>query len=173
MDQSMSNKTESKEGLKSTPEQKQSPTEAKNLGGIDTSSILETVESGEDGVEFGVGKVSEKATEGIGEQWEKTSGQFQQFQKKLTDEEAKALKAKLLKSPPRTEEMVREIKRHVHEQIQALQSKSKTHEKTGNFKELSNVVMKIRQLKEILRELLQATAEVIKNLWLKVVHGIV
>lgn len=137
---------------------------------MDTSGILEGVDGAEDGAEA-MGNVSE-TKEGLGEQQKGTSGKFQQFSQKMTDEQAAALKAKLLTSPPSQKKMIQEIRAHIHKEIVQLQRQARHFQKTGSFHDLSATVAKIRELKGLLSRLWHAAAEFIKTVWLKVVHGI-
>ncbi len=137
---------------------------------MDTSGILEGVDGAEDGAEA-MGHVGE-AKEGLGEQQKGTAGKFQQFSTKMTDEQAAALKAKLLASPPSQKKMVQEIRAHIHKEIVELQRQARHFQKTGSFHDLSLTVSKIRELKGLLSRLWHATAEFVKAIWLKVVHGI-
>lgn len=150
----------------------ESHSEDVDLGvGVDASGILEGVDGAEDGAEA-MGNVSE-AKEGIGESRQATGGKFQQFQKNLTDEEAEELKKKLLQSPPTSKMMVREVRKKIHNEIVELQKTAREAESKGAYRELTTSVAKIRELRGILGQMFHATAEVIKNIWLKVVYGIV
>lgn len=120
----------------------------------------------------GSGEISEKK-EGIGEHRQSTGGKFQQFSKNMTDEEAAKLKKKLLQKPPTKREMVSEIRAHIHKEILVLNKKAKRARRKGHFRELAESVRRTRELKRLLANLFTATAELIKNTWLKVVHGIV
>lgn len=137
---------------------------------MDTSGILGGVEGAEDGAEA-MGHVGENK-EDLGEQQQGTSGKFQQFSQKMTDEQAAALKAKLLASPPSQKKMVQEIRAHIHKEIVQLQRQARHFKKTGSFHDLSLTVAKIRELKGLLSRLWHAAAEFVKAVWLKVVHGI-
>lgn len=146
--------------------------DARDLGvNVDTSGILEGVDSGESAE--GSGEVSEKASEGVGEHRQSSSGKFQQFQQQLSKEEAEALKLKILQSPPTRKQMVEQIRFHVHREIEQFQKRASQAEKQGRFRDLADAAAKMRELKGMLAQLLNATAEAVKNLWLKVVHGIV
>lgn len=139
--------------------------------GVNAGRILEGVDDSEN-AEFGLGNVSEKAGENIGEHQKSTAGKFQQFQKQMTKEEADRLKKQLLKSPPSKPLMIREIRTQVHREILQLHSKEKYYRRKSAFAELARVVKRLRELHGILTQLLHSTAEVVRNLWLKVVHGI-
>lgn len=145
-------------------------TAKESLGvGVDASAILDSVEGGAEPM----GNVGESASEGIGEQQQNSGGKFQQFSQQMTTDEAAALKAKLLASPPSQRQMVRQIRAHVHREIEQLEVLAKKSRKVGHFYEFSEAVRKTRELKVLLRMLFHATADFVRNLWLKVVHGIV
>ena len=137
---------------------------------VDTSGILEGVDGAEDGAEA-MGNVGE-TKEDLGEQQKGTAGKFQQFSTKMTDDQAAALKAKLLASPPSQKRMVQEIRAHIHKEIVDLQRQARRFQKSGSFHDLNATVSKIRELKGLLSRLWHATAEFVKAIWLKVVHGI-
>lgn len=155
------------EGARTTPETQRG--EELNVR-MDTSGILEGVDGAEDGAEA-MGHVGE-TKEDLGEQQRGTSGKFQQFSTKMTDEQAAALKAKLLASPPSQKRMVQEIRAHIHKEIIDLQRQARRFKKIGSFHDLNATVSKIRELKGLLSRLWHATAEFVKAIWLKVVHGI-
>ena len=91
----------------------------------------------------------------------------------MTDEEAEALKKKLLKSPPTKRQMVQEVRKHIHHEILVLQKSARRQGRSGDYHGLSASIARIRELRGVLWQLFHATTEAIKNLWLKVVHGIV
>ncbi|EKD92858.1 MAG: hypothetical protein ACD_28C00317G0018 [uncultured bacterium] len=160
-------------GPSSAEEKLKSTENQQDLGvSVDTSGILSEVDSVEDGAEGGIGRVREN-TEGIGENQQSTSGKFQHFQQKMTDEQAKALKAKLLTALPAKKVMIRDIRQHISKELDDWKVKAKISQRHGALRELSESVKKMRELKKLLRQLLYATTEIIKNIWLKVVHGIV
>ena len=135
----------------------------------DVSEFVDELEGAEG---EGTGEVAEKK-EGIGENRQATGGKFQQFSKKMTDEEAESLKKKLLEKPPMRREMVQEIRSHIHKEIIQLEKAAGRYKRKGKFRELAYTVRRIRELRGILSDLFNATAEMVKNLWLRVVHGIV
>jgi hypothetical protein len=138
---------------------------------IDTSGVLEGVDGAEDGAEA-MGNVSE-AKENLGEHRQATGGKFQQFQQQMTDEEAEELKKKLLQSPPTSRMMVKEVRKKIHHEILELQKTAREAKSNGAYRDLTASVAKIRELRGILGKMFHATAEAIKNVWLKVVYGIV
>lgn len=146
--------------------------EAVDLGlKSNATSVLEGVE-GAEGAEGVDGKIAELAHEGVGEHRQSTAGKFQQFQTQMTAAQAEALKKKLLEMPPPRKQMIREIQKHIHREIKVLQKNAAKCEKQGKFKELNELVRCMRELTDLLNRLIHATADVVKNLWLKVVHGI-
>jgi hypothetical protein len=158
----------SSEGKK---ESRESESQDVDLGvDVDASGVLEGVEGSEDGE--AMGNVSESA-EGLGEHRQATGGKFQKFQKKMTDDEAKALKAKLLTKPPTKRQMVQQVRKHIHDEIVSMEKQARKHRRAGSFQDLSRAVARIRELRSVLAQLFHATSEVVKNIWLRVVHGIV
>jgi len=146
--------------------------EAVDLGlKSNATSVLEGMEGAEaaEGVD---GKIAERAHEGVGENRQATAGKFQQFSTQMTATQAEALKKKLLEIPPERKQMIREIQKHIHREIKVLQKDAHKCEKQGRFKELNELVRRMRELTDLLSRLARATADVVKNLWLKVVHGI-
>jgi hypothetical protein len=138
--------------------------------GVDTGDILEGLDDGGEMVDSI--KLSEKS-EGVGEHRKATGKKFGDFKKKMTKKEAEALKKKLMRELPPPRAMIREIRAHVHHEIKMLEKQAAKAERAGKFKELADSVSRMRELRVMLYDLLHATAEMVKNLWLKVVHGIV
>lgn len=138
--------------------------------GIDAGSLLEGIDDGGEMVDSL--KMSESG-ENVGEHRRATGRKFGDFKKKMTKQEADDLKKKLLKDLPSSKTMIKEIRAHVRQEIKHLEREAARVERSGKFRELSDTVSRMRELKIMLFDLLHSTAEMIKNLWLKVVHGIV
>lgn len=88
---------------------------------------------------------------------------------------AQQLRDKLLASLPSERKMKAEIASQIKREVSDLQSKAKTmvyFSGSVNYFELNNILAKIRELTDILYSLVKATFEMIKNLWLRFVHGI-
>lgn len=142
----------------------------KAAAGIDAGSLLEGIDDGGEMVDSL--KMSESG-ENVGEHRRATGKKFGDFKKKMTKQEAEDLKKRLLKDLPPSKTMIKEIRAHVRQEIKHLEREAARAERNGKFKELSDTVSRMRELRIMLFDLLHATAEIIKNLWLKVVHGIV
>lgn len=84
------------------------------------------------------------------------------------------LKAKLLANLPSEKRMKAEIEREINGEVKSLEFKAKKLMYFGpiNYFELTNVLAKIHELKDILASLLNATLELIKSLWFRFIHGI-
>jgi len=139
--------------------------------GVDLSGVMESVDGVDDGGEA-MGNVAE-SSEGLGEHRQASRGKASKFHKKMTDDEAKELKKKLLAKPPTKKQMVNEIRKHIHDEIAGLNKQARVLRRKGSYKELSLAVSRIRELHGILAKLFYATADALKGIWLKVVHGIV
>ncbi|MBI2464177.1 hypothetical protein HYV57_04430 [Candidatus Peregrinibacteria bacterium] len=142
-----------------------------------TKMAGEGIEGTLEGINFGTERVSEKISEHTSENGssvKKTQHQTSQVAKKATNvkESADAIKARLLNSMPTEQVMKREIKTMLDQDIHQLLKKARLAEKKGNAFELNKLVAKIREIKDILASIAHATYEMLKNLWLKVVHGI-
>jgi len=84
------------------------------------------------------------------------------------------IKAALLKNLPVPDVMKAQIKKEIEEEIKYLHGKAMKMMRSQNvsYFEMSNIMKKIRDLKGILMQLAKASAESLKNLWLRFVHGI-
>lgn len=149
------------------PEKKKSP-ESKEIKNK-AKEILQTAESAEsqEGVELGEGKISETA--GEDKVYAPMSGV-----KAYTADQIEAIRAKLLAAVPPQEVMIKQIKRKLIKQEKALQKKKKNLQKKADRRafELTIVVAQLRKIREYFSMLVHATYEMVKHLWLKIVHGI-
>lgn len=83
------------------------------------------------------------------------------------------IRAELIASKPSESQMKREIKAELNIEMKELKRKlRKIKDTVGYAFEVNNVIAKMRQIKEVLASLVTATYEVLKSIWLKVVHGI-
>lgn len=128
------------------------------------SEVLE----GAEGAEFSEGKVSEVAGE------DKTFAPQAGGQRTYTADEIEVIRAKLLAALPPQEIMIRQIRRKLYREekvltkrMNKLRKKSHTH-----AFELTLVVAQLRKIREFFQMLAHATYEMIKHLWLKIVHGV-
>lgn len=85
------------------------------------------------------------------------------------------IRAQLLKNLPSENVMKRQIEREIRKEVAYLHKKAmKMFAAPGgmSFFEMNNLVKKIRELKGLLAELLKASLESLKTLWLRFVHGV-
>lgn len=81
----------------------------------------------------------------------------------------------LLKNMPSESVMRRQIKREIEKEIASLRKKAMSmarSPKQSDFYEMSGLMAKIRELKGVLFDIVKASFESIKTLWLRYVHGI-
>lgn len=85
------------------------------------------------------------------------------------------IKAQLLSKIPDEKVMKKQIEGEIKKEIKYLHKKAiKLMRSRGNvsYFEMANVMKKIRELKGILMDLIKASLESLKSLWLRFVHGI-
>lgn len=85
------------------------------------------------------------------------------------------IKANLLKNMPSEAVMKKQIETEIKKEIEYLHKKAmKMFRSPGsvNYFEMNNVMKKIRELKGLLLELVKASFDGLKTLWLRFVHGI-
>jgi len=135
------------------------------------SEVLTTVESGEAGqegaVEMGTGEVSEE----VKEDKKKSSGGSG---KAMTADEIEAIRARLLANLPPQAVMVKQIKKKLYLQERKLNKEFNTYKSKGAKAayQLNVVVAQWRKVREYFAVLANATFEMVKQLWLKIVHGV-
>ena len=117
-----------------------------------------------------VSEVKEKASEQKPVQ--KTQTGTKQQAKKTTAESEAAIKERLLKKLPAPVIMKHQIKHELNKEVSKLKSQARQANRKGAAYELNKIVARLRELKELISSLAHATYEYIRNLWLKVVHGI-
>ncbi|PIQ77066.1 hypothetical protein COV82_06395 [Candidatus Peregrinibacteria bacterium CG11_big_fil_rev_8_21_14_0_20_46_8] len=122
-------------------------------------------------VETGAERPSERIREGAGEEGSSGGGTAATQGEEETIEE---IRARLLKALPPQKEMVRQIKRTLFKQEKELTKRMHKLQRRSHTTawELTNVVRRLRQIQEYFSILAHATYEVVKNLWLKIVHGV-
>lgn len=138
-----------------------------------TSEVMKQGEAAESaegmaGVESFEGKVSEVA--GENKSFAPTAG----FGKNYSADEIEAIRAKLLAALPPQEVMIKQIRRKLYAQEKVLTKRMKKLKKKAHKHafQLTIVVMQLRKLREYFSMLVHATYEIIKHLWLKIVHGV-
>ena len=142
------------------------PSEARNVR--EAFGTLDSSESGETGVETGVGKVSERSSEG-----KESRGAGDTRPAGRGSDDAVHIRQQLLASKPPKTVMLLEIKRHFRKETHVLHKDLRKYERQGDWHRYNGVVARLRQIREIFEQLVHATYDAIKNVWLKVVHGIV
>lgn len=115
------------------------------------------------------GKISESAGE------DKAVGPASIFGATVyTADEVETIRAKLLAALPPQEEMVRQIRRTLQreEKILSKRMTKLTRRAHRHAFELAIVVSQLRKVREYFGMLAHATFELVKHLWLKIVHGV-
>lgn len=87
---------------------------------------------------------------------------------------AAQIRAELLKKAPPQETMIREVEKEIKKEIKYLHKRAKKALRGNSVSafELNNIVKKIRELKALLLMIAKATADTLKTLWLRFVHGV-
>jgi len=87
---------------------------------------------------------------------------------------AAQIKAELLKKAPSQEIMFKQVEKEIKKEINYLHKRAKRAMRGDSVSafELNNIVKKIRELKALLLMIAKATAETLKTLWLRFVHGV-
>lgn len=131
------------------------------------SQSAEAIE-GQEGVERGDGRVSEAASE------DKAHAPAAGGKKAYTSDEVEAIRAKLLAALPPQEVMIRQIRKKLYKEEKVLTKRMHKMQKSShtNAFHLTIVVLQLRKIREYFYVLANATYEMIKHLWLKIVHGV-
>ncbi len=151
--------------------EKEGPGETKEIK-KKASKVLESrgaeAAEGQEGVELSEGKISET----VGE--DKAHAPQGQGAKTYTADEIEVIRAKLLAALPPQEVMIKQIKRKLYRQEDVLTKKMKKYRRKAHRHafELTIVVGKLREIHAYFTMLAHATYELIKHLWLKIVHGV-
>ena len=125
-------------------------------------------QEGQEGVEGMDGKISESTSEDRAHAPAATGG------KSYSADEIEAIRAKLLAALPPQEVMIKQIRRKLYKEEKVLtkrMNKLKKKSHTHAF-QLTIVVSQMRKIREYFSMLVHATYEMIKHLWLKIVHGV-
>lgn len=151
------------------PERPKTDAEVKRAASevMQSADQAESVEGSED-VESGLGNVSENASE------DKNKASQGGGKKAYSTDEVEAIRAKLLAALPPQEVMIKEIRKKLYKQEEVLVKRMKKlqkHSHTQAF-QLTIVVAQVRKVREYFSVLAHATYEMIKHLWLKIVHGV-
>ncbi|PKL36824.1 hypothetical protein CVV38_02925 [Candidatus Peregrinibacteria bacterium HGW-Peregrinibacteria-1] len=78
---------------------------------------------------------------------------------------------KLLEEAPAPSVMKAEIKKALDVEFRNIKKKVALAQKGGNFFEMTNLVARMRQIKGTLARLMRAPIKLIRELWIKIVHG--
>lgn len=134
---------------------------------LDVIQDVEGVES-QAGVEFVEGKVGEVAGE------DKAHFPAGGSPKTYSADEIEAIRAKLLAALPPQEVMIKQIRHTLNRREKILTKRMKKLQKRSHLHafELNIVVAQLRKVREYFSVLAHATYELIKHLWLKIVHGV-
>ena len=172
----MDQKSQEKLGLGSqVPESKAFPEQTEKIHqnkeiGKKTAEVLQAGESAELqlGMEFSEGKVSEVSTE------DKAFAPAGGSAKSYSADEIEAIRAKLLAALPPQEIMIKQIRRKLYQEEKNLTKRLKKYRKNAHREafQLTIVVAQLRKLREYFSMLAHATFEIVKHLWLKIVHGV-
>ena len=136
--------------------------ETKKEAGKEAASVIEGVEITEEGAEFSEGKVAERT----GEDKRVGSSGFSASQAALYD----ATDIKI----PAIEVMRVQISTKINAEIKRLEKEAKSIKRSPKFDpfRFSEVIGRLRYLKDLLARLASITTESCKDLWLKIVKGI-
>lgn len=122
---------------------------------------------GAEGVELNEGKVSEASSE---DKSHAPAGKGKAY----TADEIESIRAKLLAALPTQDIMIKQIRKKLMKEEKTLTKRMKKLQKNGHMEafQLTIVVAQLRKVKEYFSLLAHATYELIKHLWLKIVHGV-
>lgn len=146
--------------------EKQKPKESKEVK-KKTAEVLQA-----DGIEdqegLETGKVSEQTSE------DKSTAPAASGGKTYSNDEIEAIRARLLKALPPQAVMIRQIRKKLVSDEKVLTKRMNKLRKKAHLHayEMTKLVMQIRKIKEYFSMLAHATYEMIKHLWLKIVHGV-
>lgn len=123
---------------------------------------------GKESTEFSIGNVSENAGE------DKENAGAGGGAKNYTADEIEAIRAKLLAALPSQEVMIKQIRKKLFKEEKILEKRMKKLQKSAhkNAFQLTVVVRQLRKVREYFSLLAHATFEMLKHLWLKIVHGV-
>lgn len=172
----MDNKTQEREKLHAVPSVETARQEAKpetpnKIGKAkEVKEVLET--TGLEALESAEGIEAGKASEVTAE--DKTHAPAGGSQKAYSTDEIEVIRAKLLAALPPQEVMIKQIRNKLSRQEKVLTKRMKKLQKKSHIHafELNIVVAQLRKVREYFSMLAHATYELIKHLWLKIVHGV-
>ena len=130
--------------------------------------LNESEESAENDVEA-IGNISEKSGEGK----ERKSSGVAVSARGDDDSTSQSLRQQIINSKPSKKQMLNDIHRHFKKEQKVLHKKMMMYAGDGDWHQYTGAMARLRQIRDILSNLIHATYDAIKNAWLKVVHGIV
>lgn len=137
-----------------------------------TAEILKTESAeaaeGQEAVELSEGKISEQTSE------DKRYAPYTGAGRGYSADQIEAIRAKLLAAIPPQEIMVKQIKNKLFKDRRDLAKRMKKVIGKADRKafELNIIVAQLRKISEYFSLLAHATYELVKTLWLKIVHGV-
>lgn len=125
-------------------------------------------QEGQEGVELSEGKISEQASE------DKRYAPYSGAGTGYSADQIEVIRAKLLAAIPPQEVMVKQIKNKLFKDRRDLAKRMKKVIGKADRKafELNIIVAQLRKISEYFSLLAHATYELVKTLWLKIVHGV-
>lgn len=113
---------------------------------------------------------SETATEDTGGIGDQTAAQIASQAQRAAFEQKKK---ELIASQPPAPQMVQEISTTLQHEKKQLKAEEKKFRRSADLNNLGKIVARLREINEIVDTIAHATYEILKKIWLKVVHGIV
>jgi len=138
--------------------------------GIGAVLSVESAESAE-GVEVMNGP-AEKARRGPGEQGGSGMPAGKGDDGQQGDDGESAFVKQLKASKPAKNMMVKQVRSELHKKIKVLMKDAQKHKSQGDFHAYSNSIAEIRENQSILARMAKLTYEALKNVWMKVMHGV-
>lgn len=130
--------------------------------------LNESSDSSEDGAES-LGHVSEKSSEG-----KESKGDSATTSKGDDGSAAVAsVRQQIINSKPTKKQMLNDIHKHFKKEQKMLHKKLIRCARREDWHEYTGAMARLRQIRDMLSNLVHATYDALKNVWLKVVHGIV
>lgn len=130
--------------------------------------LNESGDSSEDGVES-MGHVSEKSSEGKESKGDAAGG----ASKGDDVSTVQGIRQQIINSKPTKKQMLNDIHKHFKKEQKVLHKRMMKYASQGDWYEYTGTMARLRQIRDMLSNLVHATYDALKNAWLKVVHGIV
>ncbi|PIQ78322.1 hypothetical protein COV81_05060 [Candidatus Peregrinibacteria bacterium CG11_big_fil_rev_8_21_14_0_20_41_10] len=133
--------------------------------GVDISGEIEAV---------GLGDIAETAQD-VGENQGAGKAATTGATAGKTAKQIAAHKAQLIASQPPKQDMVRDIRNALHQQLVGLGKEETKLRKEGlkTIMQYNDVIAKMRNINRLLADVAEASYKALKALWLRIVHGIV